>query len=100
MAKTILEELEALVGKDAADKIKAKSDIATKLVEGERLYRFYTGDEELEDDTGTKAAAERAAAEKAAAEAKAAADAAAARTTTTTTTTPAATSASTSAPVD
>ena len=49
MAKTILEELEALVGKDAADKIKAKSDIATKLVEGERLYRFYTGDEELEE---------------------------------------------------
>ena len=99
MAKTILEELEALVGKDAADKIKAKSDIATKLVEGERLYRFYTGDEELEDDTGTRAAAERAAAEKAAAEAKAAADAAAAaRAMTTTTTTPAATS--TSAPVD
>src|SRR5437660_1346473 len=97
MAKTILEELEALVGKDAADKIKAKSDIATKLVEGERLYRFYTGEEELEDDTGTRAAQERAAAEKAAAEAKAAADAAAAARATTTAT-PAATS--TSAPVD
>lgn len=48
MAKTILEELEALVGKDAASKIAAKSDVMTRLQEGERLYRFYTGDDEPE----------------------------------------------------
>src|SRR5579864_4240884 len=42
MAKSILEELESLVGKDAAAKIAAKSDLATRLQEGERLYQFYT----------------------------------------------------------
>jgi hypothetical protein len=86
MAKTILEELEALVGKEAAAKISASSDIATRLSEGERLYRFYTGDEELEDTTAAdkaKADAEKAAAEKAEADRRAAA-------TTTTTSTSAA----------
>jgi hypothetical protein len=54
MAKTILEELEALVGKDNAAKISARADIATRLTEGERLYRFYTGEEELEETPPAK----------------------------------------------
>lgn len=55
MAKTILEELEALVGKEAATKIAAKSDVMTRLQEGERLYRFYTGDDEPEPVVPTPA---------------------------------------------
>lgn len=88
MAKTILEELEALVGKDSAAKIAASSDIATRLTEGERLYRYYTGQADEDDDAASKAKADadKAAADKAAAD-KAEADRRAAAATTTTTTT-------------
>jgi hypothetical protein len=70
MPKSILEELEALVGKDNAAKIAANSDISTRLSEGERLFRYYTGQEDDPDlaADAAKAAADKAAADKAAAD--------------------------------
>jgi hypothetical protein len=65
MAKTLIEELEALVGKDGLAKIQANQDVLSKLTRGDEYRRLYDGDDTEDAAAIAKAASDKAAADKA-----------------------------------
>src|SRR5271156_2451662 len=59
MAKSILDELESILGKDAVSKIKSDGKLSDKVADMDRVYGFYTGDLDDTHDDAARLAAEK-----------------------------------------
>jgi predicted DNA binding CopG/RHH family protein len=55
MAKSILDELEAIIGKDGVAKVKSNPTALAAVAERDRLYSFYTGEEDEPDAAAAEA---------------------------------------------